>query len=257
LLPWRDVADDGVRTLDWIVAQPWSNGRVGTFGCSALGETQFVLARKNHPAHRAMTASGAGGAAGTVGGRYGYFGLFEGGVIQLASGLGWFVTHGAKDPRSPVAAHFDTAQHLRELPVSSLVQRARPQANGYSDFLSTPLGDASWESWGYWSDRDRSGVPVLSINTWGDQTLGEALALAEAWRAGGASQRVVIGPGNHCEHDALVVNSVRSRFGDLVWDGTGGIAWQETYIRWFRHWLTRGGIQSGRLSGPVHLLHAR
>src|SRR3954469_25255908 len=37
LMPWRDAEQDGVSTLDWIVAQPWSNGKVGTFGCSALG----------------------------------------------------------------------------------------------------------------------------------------------------------------------------------------------------------------------------
>jgi len=80
-LPWRDADGDGVATLDWISRQPWSNGKVGTFGCSALGETQLVLARKGHPAHVAMIPSGAGGAIGTLQRRYGYFGLYEGGVF--------------------------------------------------------------------------------------------------------------------------------------------------------------------------------
>ena len=44
-LPWRHATGDGVATLDWIVRQPWSNGKVGTIGCSALGELQYSLAR--------------------------------------------------------------------------------------------------------------------------------------------------------------------------------------------------------------------
>ena len=47
-------------TLDWIAHQPWSDGKIGTFGCSALGETQLVLAARNHPRHLAMIPSGAG-----------------------------------------------------------------------------------------------------------------------------------------------------------------------------------------------------
>src|SRR5690242_19361400 len=66
LEPWRHAQDDGAATLDWITHQPWSNGKVGTFGCSALGETQLVLARGRYPAHAAMIASGAGGAIGSL-----------------------------------------------------------------------------------------------------------------------------------------------------------------------------------------------
>ena len=239
LLPWRDVAEDGARTLDWIVAQPWSNGRVGTFGCSALGETQLVLARINHPAHRAMIASGAGGAAGSVGGRYGYFGLFEGGVFQLASGFGWFVHYGSKNPQSPPARPFDVSKHLRKLPVSSLVKEVRPYPNGYSDFLSLSMTDPRWEEWGYWTAQDRSRVPLLSINTWGDQTLGETLALSEVWLAEGVAQKVVIGPGNHCEHDLPGMSAPGARFGDLGLQGAS-FAWWDLYRTWFDRWLKDG-----------------
>jgi uncharacterized protein len=42
-MPYQSGVSDGAATLDWIVQQPWSNGRVGTFGCSGLGELQFTL----------------------------------------------------------------------------------------------------------------------------------------------------------------------------------------------------------------------
>ena len=41
----RDLANDSADTVDRLIAQPWSNGRVGTFGCSYLGESQIALAR--------------------------------------------------------------------------------------------------------------------------------------------------------------------------------------------------------------------
>ena len=238
LLPWRDVAEDGVATLDWIVRQPWSTGKVGTFGCSALGETQLVLAKKNHPAHAAMIPSGAGGAVGSAAGRYSFGGLFEGGVFQLASGFGWFVSSATKNPSAPAARPFLLDQLLRELPVSGLVARVRPAPNGYSDFLSTPLGDSRWDGWGYLSDADRSDVPALVINTWGDQTVGDALALAEARRHQGAWQKVVIAPGKHCHHQEWGEGT--GRFGDLVLTGANR-PWEEWYLKWFDHQLRGRG----------------
>ena len=42
--------------MDWIVAQPWSNGRVGTWGASFMGITQLFTAAHQHPAHQAVFA---------------------------------------------------------------------------------------------------------------------------------------------------------------------------------------------------------
>jgi putative CocE/NonD family hydrolase len=242
LMPWQHAAEDGVATLDWISRQPWSTGRVGTYGCSALGETQFVLARKGHPAHAAMIPSGAGGAIGSAAGRFAYFGVFEGGVFQLASGFGWFVDHGAKDPATPPAAQFDRRSHLRDLPVSTLIQQVRPGSSGYDDFLATPLSDSKWSDWGYLTDSDAPRVPALIINTWGDQTVGDTLALAESWRrrdpGTAAGQKVVIAPGTHCDHGES--GATPTRFGELTVEGAGR-PWQDWYLQWFGYWLKGEG----------------
>lgn len=238
LLPWRDAAGDGVATLDWITRQPWSTGRVGTFGCSALGETQLVLASRNHPAHAAMIPSGAGGAVGSAAGRHGYFGVFEGGIFQLASGFGWFVDNGAKDPHASPALPFTRSEVLRQLPVAGLVARVRPTPNGYADFLAAPMGDPRWSQWGYLTDQDVSHVPSLSINTWGDQTLGETLALAEQWRARGTIQKVIIAPGKHCDHEDA--GTTTDRFGELK-IANAAQPWNDWYLAWFDHWLRGRG----------------
>jgi putative CocE/NonD family hydrolase len=52
---WSDqeIADLG-EVVNWIVEQPWSNGRVGAYGISYEGNTAELLARLNHPAVKAV-----------------------------------------------------------------------------------------------------------------------------------------------------------------------------------------------------------
>lgn len=45
-----DRGKDGYSTVEWIAAQSWSNGKVGTWGASALGKVQYQTA-KTHPPH--------------------------------------------------------------------------------------------------------------------------------------------------------------------------------------------------------------
>ena len=42
---------DGYDVIDWVVAQTWSNGKVGTWGPSALGGVQYNTMKENHPNH--------------------------------------------------------------------------------------------------------------------------------------------------------------------------------------------------------------
>jgi putative CocE/NonD family hydrolase len=243
-VPYAHGTSDGAATLDWIVAQPWSNGRVGTFGCSALGETQYVLARARHPALRAMIPLGAGGAIGAAAGRASYFGVFEGGVFELASGFGWFVEHGAKSPEAAPMRPFDIAAALRELPVADLVQRHRPGPNSYEEFLRRPLGDPSWRTLGYLDDTDLPTAPTLEITTWGDQTLGDTLAfnasLPAKFAAAGMAppeRHLVIAPGTHCHNEEAGRDG---RFGELAVRGAEQ-PYFEWYERWFDRWLRDRG----------------
>ncbi|HWP20995.1 MAG TPA: CocE/NonD family hydrolase [Burkholderiaceae bacterium] len=253
-VPWFRATEDGVATLDWIVAQPWSNGKVGTFGCSALGELQYALARARHPAHAAMIALGAGGALGSMEGASSHFGFYEGGVFQLASGFGWFLKHGAVDPRAPAAPAVDFGEAVRGLPVSELVRRLRPAPNAYDRFVGWPLDDPRWRDHGFVSDDDRLVTPTLDINTWADQTVDGTLALARHVHAHATDGRpvrhhVVLAPGEHCEFHA---SAGTTRFGDLEVRNAAQ-PYQEWYLRWFDHWLR--GIPDALHDLPPYLYY--
>ncbi|MEV6756678.1 CocE/NonD family hydrolase [Streptomyces sp. NPDC051214] len=53
-LPFLRESEDGYDTIDWIVDQPWSDGRVGMFGDSYYGFTQWAAVAAQHPALRAI-----------------------------------------------------------------------------------------------------------------------------------------------------------------------------------------------------------
>lgn len=46
--------DDGYDAIEWIVQQPWSNGRVAMWGDSYYGYTQWAAAASGHPALKAI-----------------------------------------------------------------------------------------------------------------------------------------------------------------------------------------------------------
>jgi hypothetical protein len=53
--PWfEDEVRDGADLVNWIIAQPWSNGRVGSLGISYDGTAAEMLLVNNHPAVRAV-----------------------------------------------------------------------------------------------------------------------------------------------------------------------------------------------------------
>ena len=58
---------DGYDAIEWITTQPWSNGKVGTTGCSSTAEWQLAVASLGHPGFAAMNVQGFGAGVGRVG----------------------------------------------------------------------------------------------------------------------------------------------------------------------------------------------
>ena len=74
---------DGYDALTWISSQKWSNGKVGTYGCSSTAEWQMGLAEMDHPAHAAMVPQGFGAGVGRVGDWYEQGNWYRGGAEQM------------------------------------------------------------------------------------------------------------------------------------------------------------------------------
>jgi uncharacterized protein len=231
--PYSHAADDGYDTIEWVIKQEWSNGKVGTFGCSALGEIQLISAVKPHPALKAMIVRGAGGAMGSAFNRYSYFGLFEGGIYNLASGAGW---HSLFDPTTSGATGSGRLKPLDSLPIVELLGATNAQQYGnFERLLTLPLQSPEWASLGYLTDQSRITVPTLAFNTWYDQTIADSFDIK---KLSTGPHPLIIGPGNHCTGDfAGEDNTV----GELVVENPRApelnFPYWETYSAWFAYWL--------------------
>lgn len=88
----RGHRSDGYDAIGWLTKQAWSNGRIGTYGCSYLGEVQLYQAPSLPPGLAAMVPQAAGSAIGSAGGIFHNATDLGGGAWILSVGLDWFLS---------------------------------------------------------------------------------------------------------------------------------------------------------------------
>ncbi len=252
----RDDRRDGYDMVSWLAGQPWSNGRIGTYGCSYLGENQMQLAATRNPNHAAALPQAAGGSLR-------YFGVIFGGATELAASLGWFRGAGTKvfyrippgTPRdvmlqveeminpAPVPGELDFQAAWRTLPYIDMLKAAGAPPTDFEAFVSHEPGDPWWDHIGYVNPDDRFDVPALHVNSWYDIGVSETLKLfnllsdnAESDRARN-NQFAIISPTDHCTSEIATSRTVVGEV-DL---GDARLDYWNIYLRWFDHWLRDGG----------------
>ena len=248
----RADREDGYDMVSWLAEQPWSNGRIGTYGCSYLGENQMQLAATRNPHHAAALPQAAGGS-------YRYFGVIFGGVTELAASLGWFRGAGSKvfyrippgTPReemlqveeminpAPNPGELDFQAAWRTLPYIDMLKASGAPPTDFEAFVSHEPGDPWWDRIGYVQPDDRFDVPALHVNSWYDLGVGETLKLfnllsdnAESDRARD-NQFAIISPTDHCTSEIATSRTVVGER-DL---GDARLDYWTIYLDWFDHWL--------------------
>ena len=74
---------EGYDAFSWLQKQEWSNGKIGTLGCSSTAEWQMAVAALDHPSHAAMVPQGFGAGVGVVGSYFEQGNWYRGGAEQL------------------------------------------------------------------------------------------------------------------------------------------------------------------------------
>lgn len=80
-LPFHRDHEDGPDTMRWLLAQPWCNGKVGTWGGSAVAITQLLMVGRDAPQPLCQHL--------TVGEPNLYAGMYPGGVFKKAMVEDW------------------------------------------------------------------------------------------------------------------------------------------------------------------------
>jgi len=255
---------DGYDALTWIAEQDWSNGKVGTLGCSSSAEWQLALAATDHPAHAAMVPMAAGAGIGRVGRFYEQGNWYRGGAFQMLFMTWLYGVQNTQRPRLPdglsnedlvrLARYYDLApdmpevewpEALEHLPLVDLMESVQGPKGIYADFIQRAPDDPAWYQGGLYHDDEPFGVPSLWLNSWYDVSIGPNLELFNhVTRAAtdpevADNQFVVIAPTPHC------------RFADTEGDvivgernlGEAGRDYDSLIFDWFDHWLK--GEQNG------------
>jgi hypothetical protein len=224
--------------FDWIGAQPWSTGRIGTYGCSYLGEGQIIAAQQRHPRHIAAIAQAAGGNLGRVGRKRQFWGSVEGGTFALSINFGWMPVFASVDKGARPMPKVDLASFFRTLPTIDMTDRAGSPSWDWRNFLERAPDDPWWDARGYLTDKDSVSVAALHVSSWFDLA-DEALIEAEIFRKNGVNERArtgqyaIISPTTHCASERA---SSQTKVGDLM-VGDARLHYFETYLAWFDRWL--------------------
>ena len=250
---------DGYDAFTWMKDQPWSNGKIGTFGCSSTAEWQMAVAALDHPSHAAMVPQGYGAGVGRVGDYLEQGNWYRGGVEQLLF-FSWLysVEHDKFKPRIPAGAtqedlirvsrfydlapenpHIDMAEALRHLPISDMLQNMNGKREIFDKMVRRTPNDPEWYTGGLYHDNMDFGVPSFWFASWYDVSISPNLALFNHVRANATSQEVrdnqylVIAPTLHCRYTRATENTIVGERSV----GDARLNYDEQIYGWFDLWL--------------------
>jgi len=206
--PYQQEGKDGFDTIEWAAAQPWSDGRVGTFGLSYPGAVQWLAAIESPPHLVAMVPA-----------------------MTFATPQHFWYTNGVWDGSWLAWTWLNIAPDLRRrgnLPGPRTDEEAQASwktagiaARGAFPLLDLTAfkGVADWyyewmrhppyDPWWQWAELSgkyaRVSAAVLNISGWHDEMYGPAgatmnfsgLVAARGGEARTARTQVVIGPWTH------------------------------------------------------------
>ncbi len=232
---------DGYDEFSWIAAQPWSNGKVGTIGCSSTAEWQLAVTAMGNPADAAFIPEGFGAGVGRVGPYYEQGNWFRGGAVQMLF-IDWL--YGVQNQVRPMfppntsqaelvrasrafdlAPHFPPVDwskalwHLPEMDIIKAVQGPRgifadpmPVATGGAMIERAP-NDPAWYKGGLWNDSMKINVPGLWFMSWYDVSIGPNLEAYNFVRKTARpeianEQYAVIAPTGHCGYTRATEHTV-------------------------------------------------
>ena len=232
---------DGYDAIEWLTKQPWSNGKVGTTGCSSTAEWQPAVASLGHPGFAAMNVQGFGAGVGRVGPYLEQGNWYRGGATQMLF-IAWlygeqnqvrpqFPKDTSREDLVQAARLFDLAPQmppvdwgkvLWTLPVQDILKAAEGPRGVFADAMPVPTGgamvrrtpnDPAWYKGGLWHDTMPLNVPGLWFMSWYDVSVGPNLAMFNHVRKTARpevadQQWAIIAPVVHCAYTRASADTV-------------------------------------------------
>jgi len=269
--PFIHEQADGYDSVEWAAAQPWADGKVGMYGGSYVGYTQWAAAVTQPPSLKAIVPTVTFCDPRDI--------FYGGGAFGLGVAASWTLMAGAqmaiqkqegrRESEFGESASDESASGEKQALMEQLIELADGMSRGktfrqlplqempligregittfFYDVLTRPLGDAYWQRMLCTHERVR--VPALHIGGWYDIFAGSTLHdFRGIQQDGGAElarghQRLLMGPWRHGPMEGLV--------GEVDF-GVGASALlvmpDLIQLRWLDRWLK--GEENGILDEP-------
>ncbi len=193
--PLRNERQDGIDALAWLSKQPWFNGKIVTWGGSASGYTQWVIADQINPGPSALTIYLASTDF--------YRMFYPGGAFSFYSALSWALTSSGHEDRQEWPSIKEIVKAATGFPMLDADRRAiGKEISFFRDWANHPQRDS------YWADIDGIDrnktlkAPALLLCGWYDPflptQLNDFMQIRKSAPPEIASKsRLIIGPWTH------------------------------------------------------------
>ena len=235
--PFEDEAEDGFDTAEWMAAQPWCNGRIGTTGASYLGISQWLPAPLASPHVVSMFPMIASGTM--------YEDMYLGGAFQLALYGGWVTLVTVPEGEDP--STYDWPTLFRRLPLATWDRGVGRQIPQLREWLAHPDFGEHWHTSTVSGRYGQVEAVAHNLGGWYDIfAAGTVRNYAEMSRHGRtrairAGQRLVMGPWAHGI-------SKDGRVGDMEFGTHAFVDIRQLESRWLD--CTLKGLDTGVADDP-------
>ena len=255
---FRDEINDGYDTVEWAAAQPWSSGKVGMFGASYVGATQWLTALSRPPHLTAIIPN-------VTASNYHEGWAYQGGAFELGFNVSWTlggltlanfknlssVKNVPQEREQKLVEAIDSMENsFRYSPLKEFPYLKDGLADYFYDWIAHPDYDEYWKKLSIEEHHSEITVPSLNIGGWYDIFLGGTIRNYLGMREKGATeearkgQKLIIGPWLHSSRGGSLVGS---HYFGLAADA-GALDLDGIHFKWFDFWMK--GESNGVLDEP-------
>lgn len=230
-VPMVNEINDGDDTLNWIAAQPWSDGRVGMIGGSYGGFVQWAAAASGNPHLKAIISLVTAGSP--------FNDIPRKGGTVLSGTLGWSFMMAEKRTNRNALVRDDWDKVLDIRPIKDIPQKVLGKdIYFWNQWMKHTDYDEFWRKSDWSLYGDKIDVPALIISGWYDD---DGMGTTEAWEMNEKykrdNQRLILGPWIHNANTTRDIHNVPFGNNAIRYDI------DLLYLRWFDRFLK--GIDNG------------
>lgn len=203
--------NDGYDSVEWAGSQSWSNGKIGMYGVSYVGATQWLAAKSNPPSLKGI-------APGVTASDYHEGWAWQGGAFELGFNLSWSfgalvganwakLSKNLNLDSAKMESFLDAKDNMTEgflhLPMQEMPHLKNGLAPYYYDWMAHPEYDDYWKAVSIEESHSEINIPSFNFGGWHDIFLGGTIRNFIRMKELGATQesrdgqRLVIGPWVH------------------------------------------------------------